>query len=585
MPTSAPNARSKGGRPIGSKSRRRRPTNAPEARPGKRSGKRAIAPLIHTFDAPKPEGAYFDKAAANRAVRWIEKHCRQAKGRWAGEPLLLMAWQARIIREIFGWMTAEGVRLINDVYLEVPRKAGKSTLCSAVGLYLALGDGEPGPEVYFAAFDKDQAKVCYKAAQRMVEASETLFDQVLIYESSSTMELAENAGGEIKALSAESAKQYGLNVHGLIFDELMTQKNRVLWDALTTAEGAREQPLLFAISTAGWETESVCFEQRRRAEDVMNGVTEDPNFLGVVYGAPIDDENDDPIDWTSEEVWLAANPSLGVTVSLDYYRRKCRKALNNPAEQNTFRTLYLSQWVGQEHRVVSMTDYERCAAEEPEPLTGVAFGGLDLSATTDLTALVAVSERDGKLDVHLRAWVPEQGLHERERRDRVPYRSWADQGFITLIPGPVIDQDYIKPAVLEWHAAADLRDVGYDPWNSSQLVIDLEGEGVEMVKLRQGFASLSAPMKETLKLVVDGKLRIGHNPVMRWAFNNVAARRDPNGNIAPDKSRSAGRIDPFVALIEAVDGWMRRGREQKRESVYARRAREAAEAAARKKAA
>lgn len=568
---SKPNRRSKGGRPIGQTSRRRRPEPA-AAKKGRRPGKRQIPPLLHTYDAPKPADAYFDGKAANRAVRWIEKNCRHHKGRWAGEPLFLMAWQRRLIREIFGWMKADGTRLISEVYLEVPRKAGKSTLASAVGLYLAHGDGEPGPEVVFAAYDKDQAKVCYSAARHMVEASPALFDASLIYASTSTMELPDNPGGFIKALSSESAKQFGLNLHGLIFDELMTQINRLLWDSLTTSGGAREQPLTFAISTAGWDRTTVCFEQRRRTEDVMNGVVEDPNFLGVVYGAPIENEDGSAVDWTDEKVWLAANPSLGVTVKLDFYRAKCRKAINTPTEQNAFRTLYLSQWVGQETRVVDMTAYEKCEHEEPDfPAGAVAFGGLDLSSTTDLTAFATVTERDGKLDVGIRAWVPEDNLRERERRDRVPYRTWADQGFLDLIPGPTIDHEYIKAAVLEAHHHLDLRDVGYDPWNASQLVIALEAEGVEMVTVRQGFATLSPPTKETVRRIIAGGYRFGQNPLLRWCANNVAASTDAAGNLKPDKAKSSARIDPFVALIVAMDGWMRRGRESKKESVYARR--------------
>lgn len=563
--------RSKGGRPVGTRSARSRPTSHAEKK-GKRSGKREIEPLLHTYDAPKPKGCYFDEKKARHAVRWIEKNCRQHQGRWAGEPLYLMPWQKRFVREVFGWMKPDGTRLISECYLEVPRKAGKSTMSSALGLYLAHGDGEPGPQVFFAATDKDQAKVCYNAARHMTEASPALFDASLIYASTSTMELPQNSGGFIKALSADSAKQYGLNVHGLIFDELMTQTNRTLWDALTTAGGAREQPLTIAISTAGWDRTTICFEQRRRVEDVMNGVTEDPTFLGVVYGAPIENADGTPLDWTDEKVWLASNPSLGVTVKLDYYRAKARKAINTPTEQNAFRTLYLSQWVGQEKRVIDMTAYERCEREEPKASKKApAFGAIDLSATTDLTAYGIILERDGKLDYHLRAWIPEANLLERERRDRVPYRAWAEMGFIDLIPGATIDQSYLEAAVLESRERFDLRDVAYDPWNSSQLVVNLEAEGLELVKIRQGFASLSAPMKEVVKRITDGTYRFGDNPLMRWCASNVAARTDPNGNIAPDKSRSAARIDPFVTLIMATDGYMRRGREAKRESIYERR--------------
>jgi phage terminase large subunit-like protein len=360
----------------------------------------------------------------------------------------------------------------------------------------------------------------------------------------------------LRCLSRESAAQYGLSLHGLIFDELMVQRTRDMWDALTTSQGSREQPLIFCISTAGWDQLSVCFEQRELARQVSEGSVEAPGFLGVVYGAPMD------ADWTDEEVWKAANPSLGETASIDFYREQAGRAKAIPTEQNTFRTLLLSQWVGQAERFLDMRAWDRCS---PVPdKTGAAFGGLDLSATQDLTAFTVLV--DGT-DIYCWPFLPAEGIVERERRDRAPYRTWAEQGSLILTPGPVIDYAYVKRAVLEAADAFDLSHVAYDRWNSSQLVQELEDEGITMLQLGQGFASLTSPTKELQRLVVEGKLRHGGDPLLTWSASNVAAHVDSAGNVKPDKSRSAHRIDPIVALVMAVDGWQRFGAEKPRRSV------------------
>jgi phage terminase large subunit-like protein len=547
-------------RVAGQKQRPKDVHRAPRKR-GRRPTVAEIPPLFSTYDAPKPEGAYFDERAANRAVKWIESSLRHFKGRWAGQPFYLMPWQARLVRELFGWRRADGTRLYRTCYVEAPRKSGKSSLASAVALLLAFGDGEAAPEVACAAYDREQAGVVYNTARFMVEASPELHAASAIYNSRKELQLRENPGGWLRALSRESAAQFGLNLHGLIFDELMTQKTRDMWDALTTSQGSREQPLSFAISTAGWDQASLCFEQHELVRQIAQGTAEAPTFLGVVYGAPMD------ADWTNEDVWRAANPSLGETASIDFYREQAARAQAVPAEQNSFRTLLLSQWVGQPETFLDMQAWDRCAPE-PTAAIGAAFGGLDLSATTDLTAFVLVCEQDGALDTYLWAFLPEAGIVDRERRDRVPYRQWARDGSLTLTPGRTVDYQAVKAAVFEAAGHFELRDVTFDRWNSSQIVQEISEEGVLMVPLGQGYGGLSAPTKELLRLVTDGKLRHGGDPLWRWCANNAAALTDAAGNVKPDRSRSSARIDPVVALVMAVDGWMRRGREVKRVSVY-----------------
>jgi phage terminase large subunit-like protein len=394
----------------------------------------------------------------------------------------------------------------------------------------------------------------------MIEANDELWDATLIYNSALEMLMRDNPGGALRCLSRDSAQQFGQDLHGAVLDELFTWKNRETWNALTTAQGAREQPLVFGITTAGWDQQGVAFEQHELVRQIAEGNAVDESFLGVVYGAAMD------ADWTDEEVWKRANPSLGETVKLDYYREHARRAENAPTEQNAFRTLLLSQWVGQATRYIDMGAWDACA-EVPDR-RGVAFGGLDLSATTDLTAFTVLAEGT---NVYCWAFLPEQGILERERRDRVPYRLWAEQGSLTLTPGAVIDYGYVKRAVLEAAEAFDLRHVEYDRWNSSQLVQELEDEGIEMFALGQGFASLSAPTKELQRLVVEGKLRHGGDPLLRWCVSNFAVAMDAAGNVKPDRARAGGRIDPVAALVMAVDGWQRRGHEAARVSVYEQR--------------
>ncbi len=387
-----------------------------ERRRGRRPTVVEVEPLFSTYDAPKPAGSRFDEKAARHAVDWIERNVRHFKGRWAGRPFWLMAWQVRLVRELFGWKRADGSRLFRSCYVEAPRKSGKSSLASAIALYLAFADGEAAPQVACAAYDREQASIVYAGARHMLEQTPELYAVTAIYNSRKEMQLRSNPGGWVRALSRETAGQFGLDLHGLVFDELMTQKTPELWDALTTSGGSREQPLTFAISTAGWNQESVCFRQHELARQVAEGTVQAPGFLGVVYGAPMD------ADWTDEQVWRAANPSLGETASIDFYREQCARAQAMPTEQNSFRTLLLSQWVGQAQRYLPMEAWDRCAAM-PEK-RGTAFGGLDLSATTDLTAFVCLVEGS---DVYAWAFAGD-GIVERERRDRVPYRRGRSRG-------------------------------------------------------------------------------------------------------------------------------------------------------------
>jgi phage terminase large subunit-like protein len=274
------------------------------ARPrrGKRPQLAEVEPLFSTYAAARPAGAVFDQRAATHATNWIERNLRHYKGRWAGMPFYVLGWERRLIENLFGWKRPDGTRLYRRCYVEAPRKSGKTMMAAAVGLYLAYGDGEAGPEVAFAAYDQEQAKICYLAARHMIEANDGLWDQTVIYNSALEMKLAENPGGVLRCLSRDSAQQFGQDLHGAVLDELFTWRNREMWEALTSAQGAREQPLIFGITTAGWNQTSIAFEQHELTRQIQEGTAQDESFLGVVYGAPVD------ADWTDERVWQSGQP-------------------------------------------------------------------------------------------------------------------------------------------------------------------------------------------------------------------------------------------------------------------------------------
>jgi phage terminase large subunit-like protein len=555
-----------------------------------------VEPFIHTYGAfngqdalatdllvpPRgaPIGARFDAERAQHAVDFIQR-LYYFEGRWAGNHFRLCHWQERLVRYVFGWvipfvdgdgdamLTPDGeqvwVRLIRQVYLEVPRKNGKSTFSAALALLLAYADNEAAPQVFFAAADKDQASIAYGMARALVETDEELAERSVIYNSTKKILIPEDRG-ELRALSSETKKLYGLNLHGLVFDELMAQPNRVLWDALTTAQGSRLQPLIIAITTAGWDRTSVAFEQREYARQIASGALADPTFLGVCYTV---DEKD---DWTSPDTWKRAAPSMGETVDLTYYERKCNEAIGQPSAQNSFRTLMLCQWVGQSKRIIPMPDWDWCAEQPVPELQGMrCFGGLDLSKTTDMTALVLdFVLPNGRHAWVPKIWVPEDSLRDRGLRDHAPYETWVEQGHLHLSPGTVIDYDQtVKPALREYAEMYDLVDVSYDRWGATQLASELEDDGFTMVKVGQGFATMSPPTKELVRLIVAHQLIPSDNAVLTWMADNAGGETDSAENLKFSKTRSASRIDGLVAGVMALDGAMRRGR--KRVSIYEER--------------
>ena len=489
----------------------------------------------------------FDNDKADRAVRFIER-LKHTKGRWAGVPFLLEPWQKKIIRDLFGTVLPDGRRQYRTAYIEIPRKNGKSELGAGIALLLLFADNEAGAEIYSAAADKDQASIVYDVALQMVRQAPGLDRRLKKVESTKRLIYPERAS-LYRVLSADHATKHGYNAHGIIFDELHAQPNRLLWDVLTTSGGTRSQPLIFAITTAGYDRNSICWEQHEYATKILNGVIEDKTFYPVIYAA---DEED---DWKDEAVWYKANPALGIFRDIEEMRALCNKASQVPALQNTFRRLYLNQWTRQESRWLDMSAWDACnGAVYPDDLEGqIAYGGLDLASTTDVAAFVLVFPGDDGFDILPFFWLPEEAAQRRQEINNVPYDVWARQGLIELTEGNVIDYRFVRKKINELGERYNIKEIAFDRWGATEIMQSLTDDGFEMVQFGQGFASMARPTKELLKVVLGKQLRHGGNAVLRWMADNLVVKQDPAGNVKPDKSKSTEKIDGMVALIMALD--------------------------------
>lgn len=493
----------------------------------------------------------YDKAKADRAVAFIE-NLRHTKGKWAGKRFWLLPWQEQIVRDIFGIVKEDGTRQFHTAYVEIGKKNGKSELAAAVALYLLYADNEPSAEVYGAAADRQQASIVFDVANQMVKMSPALMKRSKIMTATKRIVNYTNVGF-YQVLSAEVGTKHGLNVSGLVFDELHAQPNRKLYDVLTKGSGdAREQPLFFIITTAGTDKNSICYELHTKAKDILSGRKIDHTFYPVVYGLDIED------DWHDERNWYKANPSLGHTIKIERVREAYKEALQNPAGENVFRQLRLNTWVNSTVCWIPEHIYDKGSAPfDARMLEGrTCFGGLDLSSTSDITAFALVFPPLGENDPYYVLpyfWLPEDTLDLRVRRDHVPYDVWRKQGHINVTEGNVIHYAFIEKQIVELGKRFNIKEIGVDRWNATQMIQNLEDEGFTMVPIGQGYKDMSPPTKEIYKLLLEGRFAHGGNPVLRWMAGNVVVETDAAENIKPTKAKSTEKIDGIVAAIMALD--------------------------------
>ena len=499
------------------------------------------------FDPVATAGdCWYDEADADKAVRFIEM-LEHTKGKWAGQKVVLEPQQKAFIRTLFGWKRPDGTRRFRVAFLFIPRKNGKSFLAAAIAAYVLFCDAEPEAECYCAASNKEQASLVFKQLASMIRKNAVLASHVKIRDSYKRIIYGDSF---LRAIPADEGGAHGFNASLIVGDELHTWPNRDFMETLHTSTGAREQPLEVYITTAGHDQTSICYETYQRACAVRDGQIEDEAFLPAIYEAGRDD------DWTDPETWRRANPNFGVSVREDYIAAECKKAQENPAYENTFRRLHLNQWTSQDERWLPMDRWDACPSDPVEIEAGDTwYGGLDLASVRDFTAFAAVSKTDAGYRCRCRYWLPEARITYLERKHNIPITQWIRDGWVEPVPGETMEYGPIIRHIVDLGRSCQLAGVAYDPWNAHAVQQELDAEhGVTMVKCRQGFQTMSGPSKQLERLVCDGELENGGDPVLRWMADNVAVRRDDNGNLMPKKGcdKQYSHIDGIVALIMAI---------------------------------
>lgn len=493
------------------------------------------------------KGFYFDEAAAEHALAFF-RFLRHSKGEWAGQEFVLEPWQQFIVWCLFGWKRKDGTRRFRTALIEVARKNGKSTLLAGIELYMFFADGEPGAEVYTAATKRDQARIVHQEAIRMVRSSPSLSSRIGIVKDNLHVQATNS---KFEPLGADEDSMDGLNPHCIGIDELHAHKSRGIWDKLKSSQGARRQPLFLAITTAGYDMQTVWGEQHDLAIRILQRIVPDESFFAFI--ATIDEKD----EWTDPKCWPKANPNLGVSVKRQYLLAECETAKVQPTAQNAFRRFLLNQLTQQDVRALPMEAWDKCPAViGKETLAGrECYGGLDVASTIDIAAFGLLFPPLGEDDPYTwlpEFWVPRENLLHRAHTDHAPYDLWLEQGLIHATEGNVIDYDVIRARINELGARYNILEIAKDPWNSTQLGTQLAGDGFTIVDIRQGFMSLTAPTKELLKLVVSQRLNHGGNPVMRWMASNLSVSQDPAGNLKPDRRKSTAKIDGIAALVDAL---------------------------------
>jgi phage terminase large subunit-like protein len=507
-----------------------------------------LAAVRHLSDLREgsSRGLTWSPSHAAFGIRFFPTLLRHWKGEWADEPFVLAAWQAFVVGSLVGWYRRDDTRRFRVGYLEVPRKNGKSMLAAGLALLLTFFDGEAGAEGYCLATSRKQARIVFDNARRCVQRSAALARRLMVGQHA-IAHLA--SGSRLEPISRDSPQQHGFNASLAVIDELHAHRTAELLDTVQSSMGARRHPLTIEITTAGMGRESICWAHHQYTAQLLEGVLpRDDAWFGVIWSADATDV------WDRPATWRKANPNYGVSVRPSILHDQARVARQLLPARDTFRQMFLDLWAEQSQRWLDMAAWDACAAAVQAPGDRVVYGGLDLAATRDMTALCWIAEDgEGILDASWRFWIPEAALERRERTVQVAYRHWIDAGLLTVTPGPVVDYAAVRAAILEDATTFGVSEVGYDPWNAQQLAGELEAAGVAMRPVRPGFATLHDPTSALGERVATKRLRHGGHQVARWMAANLIVARDPDGRIKPDRKRSGDKIDGMYALILAVD--------------------------------
>ena len=502
--------------------------------------------LIPGYDPHRDAGdCTFDKEAAIEVIAFFCEILTHVKGKWAKYNFKLERWQIAILANLFGWKKPDGFRRYRETFIYVPRKNGKTTLSAGIPCFIFFTDPEPGKEIYVAAGDKDQARICFEISKQMIRQEWQLNSRCKIMVNAITRQ---EEMSTYQPVSTIAKTKHGYNASVVIVDELHAIEDPDLLEALETSMGSRDEPIFIMITTADFERESVCNDKYKYACDVRDGTIRDPHFLPVIYEAEMDKD-----DWKDEKVWSRVNPNLGISPTWDYIRSKFFKAQADPGFENTFKRLHLNMKTQQDIRIWKLDKWDACPSsiDENELIGSECFGGLDLASTEDIAALALFFPVECAVLVYF--WTPEEVAQVRERKSRGKYIRWSEQGHMFLCDGEVIDHDDIfrfitGPLSIKFR----IQEIAYDRWNAHGIVLKLQNEEVPVTPMGQGYASMSAPMKYAWDLIRSKKLNHGGNPVLRWMVGNLSAEQDAAGNVKPSKSTSYEKIDGVVAMIMAI---------------------------------
>jgi phage terminase large subunit-like protein len=516
-------------------------------------------------------GAVFDGARVDKVLASF-RLLRHTQGQWAGRPLMPDPWQiAYVLAPVFGWVRWDKdsetyVRVITDLYVDVPRKNGKSTLSGGIAIYLTCADGEAGAQVVAAATTRDQASFVFAPVKLLATKSPGLKPYVKAYAKQITHPAT---GSTFSVVSSSAEAQHGANIHGAIIDELHIHKTPDLVETIETGRGSRTQPLIVIITTADEGKPDTIYSRRReRVESVANGTLKAPHIYGVVWAAERE------ADSFSEETIMRANPGYGVSPTRSYMLSKAAEARQSPAELANYQRLHLGIRTKQTTRYITLEEWDRNRSIVDEDLLigRPAWGGLDLGNVADLTSLCWLfPDVHGGYDAIWRFWCPETVVPRLNKRTARNFQTWIDAGWIEVTPGATTDYDYVLARVKADQRLFRIQELGYDPWNANEVTKRLDEERAPLVEVRQGYGTMTASMKECKRLLAAGTpaaplLRSGANPVMRWMTDNLTVAMDPAGNVKPDKSTASEKIDGWSALATAMARAMLNRR---RRSAYA----------------
>ncbi len=492
----------------------------------------------------KKKNLRFNKKLGLAYVSIIEQ-LKHYKGEFAGQKIKLEDWQKKLVAILFGWQKlnskCEWVRRFNTAFIFIPRKNGKTILASGIAIADAILSGEYGGEIVIFATKREQAKLCWVGCEKMIESHPDLKKESKIAYSTILIKPTDTT---IKPLGRDSKTEDGLSVSLGIADEYHAHPDNSLWEVIESSQGARKQPLMIAITTAGFYIESPAYAMYEYAKKVLDGVIEDDNFFAFIAEA---DKDDDPF---SEETWIKANPNYDVSFNKDYMQKQALSAKNRPELRNNFLVKHLNIWTTSAEEFISFAEWKACKGEIAED--GRKVAGIDLSVTDDFSSLVVTIYKDGKYYIKPKFYIPEDGVKEREKELRVPLFMWVKEGFVIATPGNSINYDYILADIEK--ELSEFEALCYDPYRAKIIINRLENEfGYEdSIPIRQGYLTLSSPTGFLRSLIREKKLVHNDNPVMNWMISNVAIKRDEAGNIKPDKSNPRKKIDGVAALINTL---------------------------------